>query len=536
MLKVWGVGLCVSVFTLGCRGAELPAAATRGSPDSVDASVMSGAQDAVGCAVDASPADAAPQPPGPGTGADAGLAPGTCAPPPTWSARLVAPISGSTVTSSRPRLRLAPVAGSATHLQICADRGCAQVIWETTTDASELTPTADLPPGYWFWRVEAPAAKYPAWSAPWLFRVRRRAPGYAPIANTAAEPFADYNGDGYPDVVVYTTRISIYLGGPDGISAERVVIPEGSADSGGMPGAPGSDLNGDGYTDFATVHLLLNEQNRDESPDVGLVQFGQQGGLSQIAASVTIFSGGNVLPIDAPIGIGDVDGDGFGDLLWPVRYGGFIFRGCATAPAPAAWGGVGCENCQPISAVSGDLDGDGRWDVIYSDAIISTLYRGGPTPPEGSIVAGAFGGGLMLDANYDGYSDLLTHFAHDWSTVRLLPGGPDGLAASPVGDPLSVAPAAVGDFDGDGLWDAITLDAGCQEPCFPTYTTTVHYGAPGPWGAAFAREATLPLSGNLQVTDVNADGYDDLLVASGTDGSLQLWRGSPTGLTAPASP
>ena len=53
----------------------------------------------------------------------------------------------------------------------------------------------------------------------------------------------------------------------------------------------------------------------------------------------------------------------------------------------------------------------------------------------------------------------------------------------------------------------------------------------------FAREETLPvtLSDTLSLlaVDLNADGYDDLLV-SGGDGTVTYWAGSPAGLTPPA--
>jgi FG-GAP repeat len=331
-----------------------------------------------------------------------------------------------------------------------------------------------------------------------------------------------------------TGEISIYLGGPDGFSADRRVIAEGGADS-DMPGGPGADLNGDGYTDFATAHVLVNEDDGNWPPDVGLVQFGQVGGLSQIAASVTIFSSGNSLPIGWPIGVGDIDGDGFADLLWPVRYGGFVFRGCLGGPAPDAWAYVGCGNCQLTVATVGDIDGDGVFDLAYADSTELTVYRGGPMPWLGSRIDGAIGG-FLLDANYDGYSDLLTNLpVDDWAAPHLFPGGPDGLSASPVGAPLLIAPVAVGDFDGDGLWDGVTYEPTCQGSCVVSYLLpTVHYGAPGPWGASFARVDALPVPGYVTVVDMNADGYDDLLVVGRQDGSVQLWTGSPAGLQAPA--
>jgi hypothetical protein len=453
---------------------------------------------------------------------------------------MMAPLSASVVTSARPRLRFAPEAGSPTDVQICADRACTEVVWEGTTDASEVAPTIDLAPGYWFWRVEAPSAAYPHWTAPWLFRVRRRAPDYAPAANTAAEPFADYNGDGYPDAAVSGDgQFSIYLGGPDGLSLERVLRPDaagGLVGNYGPSGPAGSDLDGDGYTDFGSPHFLQTEQ---QFGWYGLVQRGEASGLSSFEAIVTLENGYDPLGFGEPLGIGDVDGDGFGDLIWPKRYGAYLLRGCYGGAAPMPWSGIGCGNCQLIQASSGDFDGDGRFDFVYGDGTELSVYLGGTTPPAAVSVPGAVGGGTqVLDVDYDGYSDLLTPYEEGLgSPVYLFPGGPSGLAAQPLATPLPFWPVVAGDFDGDGRWDFVTFQPSCQEPCLQSYTTIVHYGLPSTWGAPFAREETVPVmlsdALSLLAVDLNADGYDDLLVSAG-DGTVTYWAGSPAGLTPPA--
>lgn len=456
---------------------------------------------------------------------------------------MVAPISASVVTSARPRLQFAPQVGSPTHVQVCADRACTQVVWEGTTDASELAPTIDLSPGYWFWRVEAPSVAHPGWTAPWLFRVRRRAPGYAPAANTAVEPFADYDGDGYPDAAVQgDEELSIYLGGPDGLSLARVLHPDtsgGVVGNYGPSGPVGSDLNGDGYTDFGAPHFLQTDQQLGW---YGLMQLGEASGLSPLEAIVTLENGYDPQGWGEPVGVGDVDGDGFADLLWPPGFGAApLLRGCYGGAPPMPWSSAGCGNCQLIQASSGDFNGDGRFDFAYGDGTGLSVYLGGPAPPAAVAVTHAVGGGtLVIDVDYDGYSDLLTPYEEDLgSPVYLFQGGPSGLAAQPLATPLPFWPVVAGDFDGDGLWDFITFQSNCQEPCLQSYTTVVHYGLPSTWGAPFAREETLPvaLSDTLRLlaVDLNADGYDDLLV-SGGNGTLTYWEGSPAGLTAPPAP
>ena len=171
--------LCVLLVALaGCQARDFGGGASACSAHcGADAGAPSGLVDAEVCP------DSAPAPDGSTTNG-APLSSSVCTPPPP-GLRLVAPISASTVTSARPLLRLATVAGSTTDVQICADRACTQVVWQTTSAAAQVSPTVDLAPGYWFWRARLTGPSDFAWTSSWLFRVRRRSPGYAPLANTA---------------------------------------------------------------------------------------------------------------------------------------------------------------------------------------------------------------------------------------------------------------------------------------------------------------------------------------------------------------
>lgn len=58
----------------------------------------------------------------------AGFPDGSCGQP-RAGARLLAPISGSVVTSSRPLLSFVPGGDGGTDIQVCADRACAHPTW-----------------------------------------------------------------------------------------------------------------------------------------------------------------------------------------------------------------------------------------------------------------------------------------------------------------------------------------------------------------------------------------------------------------------
>jgi FG-GAP-like repeat len=455
--------------------------------------------------------------------------PGACVPPSSPSWRLVAPVSGSTVTSARPRLHWAR-AGGLTEIQICPDRECAtpQLVFEG--QGVEATPPVDLPPGYWFWRARPEGGDDHSWTRTWLFRVRRRAPGYAPLANTTAEPFSDYNGDGYPDFAINAgTTTYIYLGGPDGIVADQVLHVEGSTIYGGLSvyREPNTDVNGDGFTDFGSkMDIMVPGQSWPTR--IALIRFGGSSGLGAgYSAIVEVLTDYYPLWVGEPGGLGDVDGDGYGDMIMTMRYGAAMLRGCAPAPAASPWGFLGCGNCQLQQVATGDFDGDGRSDVIFADATSISVYPGIFAGMSSVRIPGT-SGVTVIDFNYDGYSDLLVRRGDPTGTLEPHEGGPSGVSAAISAAPQPPAFLLAGDFDGDGIWD--TIAPGCTD-CRPP-TTSVHYGAPEGWGAPPARTTALDqsVSRAAAVVDLNADGYDDLLVEGPGDGTTSFYAGSPTGL------
>ena len=524
-----GWAFCFALVAGGCRMGPLDAGSPPGAATDASGDVTGGRADA------SRPADAGTPSP-----LDGGLTDGAtssttsaCVPSSSPDPRLLWPPSGSAVTSAQPQLRW--TGGTSPYrVQMCADRACNDVLVDLTSIGTELALPQAMTPGYRFWRVQSIGSPSPSWTPPWEMRVRRRFPGYAPVANTSVVGFSDYNGDGYPDVAAVGTAPMIYLGGPDGISARRVWQTGPNSVSGTSFMEPQVDVNGDGFTDLGSREAVSIPGQGWPDFDAR-IQFGASNGFDWRDALVTVVTSYYPLAIDEPLGLGDVDGDGFGDLIMQMRYGASVIRGCSPAPPSAVWAGLGCGNCQSQQVATGDFDGDRRTDFIFADGTGINLYMGNPTMPTPIGIQG-MSGLWAIDFNYDGYSDLVIH-DETADALRAHEGGANGLASTLSAAAQPPAFVVVGDFDGDGYWDTIGPD--CFGSC-PT-VTSVAYGGPGGWGAPATR--TTPMDRSIagsyptaMVVDLNADGYDDLL-AVGTDHTTLLWyAGSPNGLgTTPAA-
>jgi hypothetical protein len=245
-------------------------------------------------------------------------------------------------------------------------------------------------------------------------------PGFTGGVRTAA---ADFNGDGVADLVVGTGP-----GGPthvkvlDGVTQAVLfaVAPFEPSFTGGVFVAAG-DLNGDGRAD------LVITPDQGGGPRVRVfngVGFGLIADFFGIADPS--FRGG------ARAAVGDVNGDGFGDLIVAAGFGGgprvagFDGRSLAAGAVVNLFPDffafeLGLRNGVYVAA--GDLDGDGYAEVIAGGGPGGgprvcalngrTLAAGGGPVPEADFFAGDVNnrGGVRVavkDLNGDGRADLVT--------------------------------------------------------------------------------------------------------------------------------
>jgi stage II sporulation protein D len=174
---------------------------------------------------------------------------------------------------------------------------------------------------------------------------------------------SDLTGDGAPDIVARKATsgdIVLYPGNSAGWVTGGRVVRTGTSYS--LIAAPG-DFSGDGNPDLmgvdpATYRLMLLRGD----------------GAGGVGSPVTIGTGWDVM--DAIIGCGDINGDGYADLLARVHSTGQlrIYYGDGhggwkgSASLSGSYGGL-------LLAVPGDLDADGRPDLVGIKSSTGQLLR-----------------------------------------------------------------------------------------------------------------------------------------------------------------
>ncbi|GGB94645.1 hypothetical protein GCM10011325_22510 [Dyadobacter sediminis] len=339
----------------------------------------------------------------------------------------------------------------------------------------------------------------------------------------------DVNGDGFSDLIVgvpdynYTGIVFIYHGSAQGLGSNPSTTieynPVTSAFGEDVSGA--GDVNGDGFDDIIVggASYLINGKPTDDA----LVYYGSAQGINKnVSTSLK-----NSIYWTSVSGAGDVNGDGFDDVLTgcSIYANGqkdegaiFVYHGSATGINPVAVTILESdkESAQLGSSVSnaGDINGDGYSDIIAG----APFYSNGQTQEGAAYVY------------YGSPSGILKN-----SVLKLEKDNAGAYMGSKV--------SSAGDVNGDGYSDIIVGAFGFSNGIFQEGAAIMYYGA-----ATGLNPIAFIIEGNVNnarigqsvssAGDLNGDGYSDIIISQDIEissflyGKLLIYYGSFLGINS----
>jgi hypothetical protein len=379
----------------------------------------------------------------------------------------------------------------------------------------------------------------------------------------------DVNHDGYDDLIVgaygndaggaAAGRAYVYLGGasPNAV-ADMTITGVAASDWLGYTVGTAGDVNGDGYDD-----VIVGAYGNDAGGSNAGRAYVFFGGASPDATADLTLTGAAASDwFGYAVGAaGDVNGDGYGDVIVGARYndaGGtdagraYVFYGGASPNAVAdltLTGLAAGESFGRAVGTAGDVDGDGYADVIVgaylsdaggADAGRAYLFYGGASTDQTADVvysgeaAGNYFGyavGAAGDVNGDGYDDVAVAAYRngaagtDAGRAYVYYGGdsPDNtaditLTGAAASDAFGVAVGCVGDVNGDGHPDLAVGATGNDAGGTDAGAAYVYDVGPPPAAACRLAQELDPgttMAYGMSVGgagDMNADGYADVIV------------------------
>ncbi len=475
----------------------------------------------------------------------------------------------------------------------------------TTARPTQQMPTA----GAVFWRSRARvgAVEDSQFGPTWLFHVP--AADNSARVDSSHSPHLDVDGDGFDDVIVGAPgadpggrqdagAIYLSLGSRSGASATlRTIEGPTSLERFGATVACAGDLNGDGFADVV-VGATQASVGGIVAAGSARVFYGSSTGLAATAALSLAGESANELASVSVATAGDINRDGYADLLVGapgadpsgrldagvvrVHFGSATgVRGIATSTLAGA---LSRDGFGVSVSSAGDVNGDGFSDVVIGASAASPSGRGGAgeasaflgsasglsaTPHRvfaGALVADALGNSVANagDVNGDGYTDVLIGAERartsegELGSASVVLGSSTGLAAAASwtaygqfdGDRFGHSVASAGDINRDGFSDVVIGAPGAATSA-PAVRGAIraYLGSAAGIATTAQREVLATTDAHnfgsvvCSAGDVNGDGFADILAGAIAGdpsgrmdaGSASVFHGTSTGITAVAA-
>ncbi|MFB3907337.1 MAG: VCBS repeat-containing protein [Candidatus Eisenbacteria bacterium] len=406
----------------------------------------------------------------------------------------------------------------------------------------------------------------------------------------------DVNADGFADVILGEPNLDAgqedegsvlaYCGSPTGPGSSIFAIDSDEAFAGlGWAVATAGDVDGDGRSDILVGAPFADAGGSNRGRVQIFAAFADHYGNADFTAENNQAGAG----MGHAVGMADVNGDGYSDLLGAAWFydAGETNEGRAYCwlggyegiSNPADWYRDGNQTNAfygHVIASAGDVNGDGYDDVAvtapgYDDVLANEgkvwVHHGSATglsadpswSARGQQADSDFGWSAASagDVNGDGYGDLIIgkpdhdNPQTDEGAALLYLGSAGGLQSAPVigwegnqdGANAGFSVACAGDVNGDGYSDVIS-----GAPLYDTAqgnegVVFVFFGSPGdldPSPSQTIRRGFPGMKFGISIdsaSDVNGDGYSDIVVgASGytngqdQEGAVYVYHGGPAGV------
>lgn len=324
-----------------------------------------------------------------------------------------------------------------------------------------------------------------------------------------------------------TSRENISIKGRNGIGTDFYTPFTASMSTmyNGVAGNTGFDIVA---TQTGVTTLLITPRGNLIGPrpkNVSFVQTLTQG--QTFSCQENLFTRGPISSVTK-----DFDGDGFLDIaMLDNRYNNVvILKGNGSGSFTEF--GVHIVGSLPVHIIADDVNNDGNQDLITVNSgedNVSVLLGNGAAG-FGTAINSASGGQVPLgvacaDLNGDGNKDLVVtnNFSFQWCV--LLGNGTGSFSLfNTYTTPNQPQDIKISDFTNDGNKDVIISNSGANN--VSVFTASNALGGFNPTPTNYATSAT---PNRMEVTDFNADGFEDVVVCQGGANTIRVFLSNNVG-------